>query len=82
MANRFSPLFARKPVAEMALDDGTGLKRTLGAGDLIMLAIGAVIGTGIVFWWPPCCGEMLGAGTLRSSDSTTASGCTPSASAS
>ncbi|HEX9952192.1 MAG TPA: amino acid permease [Rubricoccaceae bacterium] len=47
MASAFSALWARKPVAEMAPDDGTGLKRTLGAGDLIMLAIGAVIGAGI-----------------------------------
>ncbi len=43
----FRSLFARKPVAELAPDDGTGLKRTLGAGDLVMLAIGAVIGAGI-----------------------------------
>src|SRR5262249_7954405 len=44
-----SQLFERKPIA--ALMSGTdavgGLKRTLGAGDLIMLAIGAVIGAGI-----------------------------------
>jgi APA family basic amino acid/polyamine antiporter len=41
-------LFARKPIAEMAaLDDPHSLKRVLGAGDLIMLAIGAVIGAGI-----------------------------------
>src|SRR5262245_11616464 len=44
-----SQLFQRKPIA--ALVDETsgaqGLKRTLGAGDLIMLAIGAVIGAGI-----------------------------------
>lgn len=39
-------LFDRKPIA--AIDEGTqGMKRTLGAGDLIMLAIGAVIGAGI-----------------------------------
>ena len=47
MATVLTRLLARKPVAEMAPDDGTGLKRTLGAGDLIMLAIGAVIGAGI-----------------------------------
>src|SRR5499426_3013468 len=44
-----SQLFQRKPIA--ALMSGTesagGLTRTLGAGDLIMLAIGAVIGAGI-----------------------------------
>ena len=39
-------LFGRKPIAAM-VDDPGGLKRVLGAGDLIMLAIGAVIGAGI-----------------------------------
>lgn len=39
-------LFDRKPIA--AVDDGEhGMRRTLGAGDLVMLAIGAVIGAGI-----------------------------------
>ena len=39
-------LFARKPIS--AIDDSVGgMRRTLGAGDLIMLAIGAVIGAGI-----------------------------------
>jgi basic amino acid/polyamine antiporter, APA family len=44
-----SQLFQRKPIAEL-IDDTHGLhslRRTLGAGDLIMLAIGAVIGAGI-----------------------------------
>jgi len=42
-------LFQRKPIADLLGDTvGAGqLKRTLGAGDLIMLAIGAVIGAGI-----------------------------------
>ena len=42
-------LFQRKPIAALMsdTDKGGGLKRTLGAGDLIMLAIGAVIGAGI-----------------------------------
>jgi basic amino acid/polyamine antiporter, APA family len=41
-------LFARKPIAELiATDEAHGLKRVMGAGDLIMLAIGAVIGAGI-----------------------------------
>jgi APA family basic amino acid/polyamine antiporter len=42
-------LFARKPIAELLADEGSpnSLKRELGAGDLIMLAIGAVIGAGI-----------------------------------
>ena len=44
-----SQLFQRKPIAELVLDTeiAGGLKRSLGAGDLIMLAIGAVIGAGI-----------------------------------
>jgi APA family basic amino acid/polyamine antiporter len=44
-----SQLFQRKPIAALVQDteDAGGLKRTLRAGDLIMLAIGAVIGAGI-----------------------------------
>jgi len=44
-----SQLFQRKPIAKLVEDtEGTqSLKRSLGAGDLIMLAIGAVIGAGI-----------------------------------
>src|SRR5882672_6455396 len=44
-----SQLFSRKPISEL-LAEGSGphaLKRALGAGDLVMLAIGAVIGAGI-----------------------------------
>lgn len=42
-------LFRRKPIAELLPEgDGTtGLRRSLGAGDLVMLSIGAVIGAGI-----------------------------------
>ncbi len=42
-------LFSRKPISALLADgdNPNGLKRTLGAGDLIMLAIGAVIGAGI-----------------------------------
>jgi APA family basic amino acid/polyamine antiporter len=42
-------LFARKTIADLQpADQGTqSLKRVLGAGDLVMLAIGAVIGAGI-----------------------------------
>ncbi len=42
-------LFARKPISELLVegDHPNSLKRALGAGDLIMLAIGAVIGAGI-----------------------------------
>src|SRR5947209_9382830 len=44
-----SQLFHRKPIAELVheTEGAQSLKRTLGAGDLIMLAIGAVIGAGI-----------------------------------
>src|SRR5438445_2527700 len=44
-----SQLFQRKPIADLVHDTEAsgGLKRSLGAGDLIMLAIGAVIGAGI-----------------------------------
>src|ERR1700720_2359281 len=44
-----SQLLQRKPIAALVgdVEHAGGLKRTLGAGDLIMLAIGAVIGAGI-----------------------------------
>src|SRR5438552_4177983 len=44
-----SQLVQRKPIAALVEDThgANSLKRTLGAGDLIMLAIGAVIGAGI-----------------------------------
>ena len=41
-------LFARKPIADLQPVEGAhSLKRALGAGDLIMLAIGTIIGAGI-----------------------------------
>ncbi len=43
-----SQLFRTKPIADLVTtDDAHTLKRVMGAGDLIMLAIGAVIGAGI-----------------------------------
>src|SRR6187401_2198932 len=45
-----SQLFRRKPIAALLVaeaDAAHSLKRCLGAGDLVMLAIGAVIGAGI-----------------------------------
>jgi basic amino acid/polyamine antiporter, APA family len=44
-----SQLFRRKPIAALVseTENAGGLRRSLGAGDLIMLAIGAVIGAGI-----------------------------------
>jgi basic amino acid/polyamine antiporter, APA family len=40
-------LFRRKPIAELLVEGEHSLKRVMGAGDLVMLAIGAVIGAGI-----------------------------------
>ena len=40
-------IFKRKPISELLPESEHGLKRVLGAGDLVMLAIGAVIGAGI-----------------------------------
>jgi basic amino acid/polyamine antiporter, APA family len=42
-----SQLFQRKPIAALVSETESGFKRSLRAGDLIMLAIGAVIGAGI-----------------------------------
>src|SRR5690349_1495019 len=44
-----SQLFQRKPISALMseTEDARALKRVLGAGDLVMLAIGAVIGAGI-----------------------------------
>jgi len=42
-----SQLFRRKGTSELLPESAQTLKRVLGAGDLIMLAIGAVIGAGI-----------------------------------
>src|SRR5690348_10407343 len=42
-----SQLFERKSIAALMKETEGGLQRSLGAGDLIMLAIGAVIGAGI-----------------------------------
>jgi APA family basic amino acid/polyamine antiporter len=39
--------FERKPIAQMVPEGEGVLRRALGAGDLIMLSIGAVIGAGI-----------------------------------
>ena len=40
-------VFSRKPIAEAGLGDAHSLRRVLGAGDLVMLSIGAIIGAGI-----------------------------------
>ncbi|MDQ8158673.1 MAG: amino acid permease [Gemmatimonadota bacterium] len=57
-------LFDRKPIAA-ADDSGHGMRRTLGAGDLVMLAIGAVIGAGIFSsLGTAAAGETLADGTI------------------
>lgn len=57
-------LFARKPIAAVS-DSEHGMRRTLGAGDLIMLAIGAVIGAGIFSsLGTAAAGETLADGTI------------------
>ena len=49
MSSILTRLTRRKPIAELVAeeDQPNSLKRVLGAGDLVMLAIGAVIGAGI-----------------------------------
>jgi APA family basic amino acid/polyamine antiporter len=49
MSGILQRLTRRKPISELLSEEGNpnALKRELGAGDLIMLAIGAVIGAGI-----------------------------------
>jgi basic amino acid/polyamine antiporter, APA family len=42
-----SPIFARKPISALVAETEGMLKRCLGAGDLMMLSIGAVVGAGI-----------------------------------
>jgi APA family basic amino acid/polyamine antiporter len=59
-------LFQRKPIASLLRDvDGGSLKRVMGAGDLVMLAIGAVIGAGIFSSiGTAAAGEMLPSGEI------------------
>src|SRR4051812_10192776 len=46
-AGHMTQLFRTKPIGELLAEGDHSLKRVMGAGDLIMLAIGAVIGAGI-----------------------------------
>jgi APA family basic amino acid/polyamine antiporter len=60
-------LFSRKPIAELLAEgeNASGLRRELGAGDLIMLSIGAVIGAGIFSSiGTAAAGEQLANGTI------------------
>jgi basic amino acid/polyamine antiporter, APA family len=62
-----SALFSRKPISELLHegDSPHSLRRALGAGDLIMLAIGAVIGAGIFSSiGTAAAGEILADGTV------------------
>lgn len=56
-------LFSKKPINEIlaeAADDGKGLKRTLGAGNLIALGIGAIIGAGLFVRTAAAAGQAAG----------------------
>lgn len=48
-------LFARKSIDAAHSATGHGLRRVMGAGDPVMLAIGAVIGAGIFSSFPSSC---------------------------
>jgi APA family basic amino acid/polyamine antiporter len=61
------PLLVRKPIAALVPEgsEGSGMRRELGAGDLIMLSIGAVIGAGIfASLGTAAAGEILPDGTI------------------
>ncbi len=56
-------LFAKKPLAQLlaqAADSDKGLKRTLGAGNLVALGIGAIIGAGLFVRTAAAAGEAAG----------------------
>lgn len=55
-------LFVKKPLDQMLAqaDDGKGLKRTLGAGNLIALGIGAIIGAGLFVRTAAAAGQAAG----------------------
>src|SRR6478736_3269039 len=56
-------LFAKKPLSELinqAADSDKGLKRTLGAGNLVALGIGAIIGAGLFVRTAAAAGEAAG----------------------
>ena len=62
-------LFVKKPLEQMliqAADDGKGLKRTLGAGNLIALGIGAIIGAGLFVRTAAAAGQAAGPGVTLS----------------
>jgi basic amino acid/polyamine antiporter, APA family len=62
-------LFVKKPLEQMlsqVADDGKGLKRTLGAGNLIALGIGAIIGAGLFVRTAAAAGQAAGPGVTLS----------------
>ena len=62
-------LFIKKPLEqlmEQASDSGKGLKRTLGAGNLIALGIGAIIGAGLFVRTAAAAGDAAGPGVIVS----------------
>ncbi len=62
-------LFIRKPLAQLmaqAADGDKGLKRTLGAGNLIALGVGAIIGAGLFVRTAAAAGEAAGPAVVLS----------------
>jgi len=62
-------LFIKKPLAQLlsqAADSEKGLKRTLGAGNLIALGIGAIIGAGLFVRTAAAAGQAAGPGVTLS----------------
>ena len=54
-------LFAKKPLDQLlAQAEGKGLKRTLGAGNLVALGIGAIIGAGLFVRTAAAAGQAAG----------------------
>ncbi|MGV3657903.1 MAG: amino acid permease, partial [Chitinophagaceae bacterium] len=55
-------LFVKKPLDQMLAqaDDGKGLKRTLGAANLVALGIGAIIGAGLFVRTAAAAGQAAG----------------------
>ena len=61
-------LFVKKPIDKLILeadDTEKGLKRTLGAGNLIALGIGAIIGAGLFVRTAAAAAQSAGAGAVR-----------------
>jgi basic amino acid/polyamine antiporter, APA family len=62
-------LFVKKPLAQImaqAADNEKGLKRTLGAGNLVALGIGAIIGAGLFVRTAAAAGQAAGPGVTLS----------------